>query len=400
MLQKLNAARKNHMNSFQLLERLVAFPTISRDSNLDLIEFTRWFLTENGAECRLVHNEDHNKANLFASIGPKEKPGVMLSGHTDVVPVDGQRWASDPFHLSQSSDLLFGRGTTDMKGFLACALNAAALASTKRLATPLWLAFSYDEEIGCVGVRRLIDVMTADGMKPLCCVVGEPTSMQVATGHKGKTALQAACTGRAAHTAFAPNALNALHLACDFVGILRDLQCQLEADGASDSDFEVPFTTVHAAKISGGVAANIVPADATVDFEIRNLQEDNPADLIQTLRDSAARIAANAKKSAPEADISIHVTNSYPGLSTNPNETIVPFVQSLANGNSVTKVAFGTEAGLFSERLGTPTVICGPGSMDQGHKPDEFISRQQMELCDAMLSALVDRLVEGMPPVS
>ncbi|MCY3879003.1 MAG: acetylornithine deacetylase [Rhodobacteraceae bacterium] len=386
------------MNSLQLLDRLIAFPTVSRDSNLELIGFVRGYLESLGARCRLVFNSERTKANLFASVGPPNSPGVLLSGHTDVVPVDGQDWTSDPFRLTRIGDRLYGRGTADMKGFLACALSAAAAASGCRLTIPLWLAFSYDEELGCIGVRRLIDVMVEDGLQPLFCIVGEPTSLAVATGHKGKTSLQAICRGKAAHTAFAPRAVNALHLACDFVGALRRVQTEILAEGASDPEFEVPCTTLHAAGISGGIAANIVPDRSVVDFEIRNIAADRPSGLIERLtRDAVAIVAATG---VPETDagIRLQIINDYPGLATDADNWAVTFVRSLAGSNSSCKVAFGTEAGLFAERVRTPAVICGPGSMEQGHKADEFISYRQMQRCDAMLAELVKHLESGSIP--
>ena len=387
------------MNSVQLLERLVAFPTVSRDSNLELIHFVSEWLENRGVRCRLVHSEDRRKANLFAAAGPSGMPGVLLSGHSDVVPADGQNWSTDPFRLAARGNRLFGRGTADMKGFLACAMRAAALAAKRRLRTPLWLAFSYDEEIGCIGVRRLIDVMVEDGLRPLCCIVGEPTSMQVATGHKGKTALRAVCRGEAAHTAFAPRALNALHLACDFVGLLRGLQETIETGGAADPEYAIPYTTLHAARIRGGVAANIVPDRAVVEFEIRNIAADDPEFLVAGLRTDADKLQARFRQQSDRAEIIVRAINSYPGLDTDPDSGVAAFVKSLTGGNATAKVAFGTEAGLFHQRVGTPAVICGPGSMEQGHKADEFVSRNQLERCDRMMSALLTRLEAGVPPL-
>lgn len=382
-------------NSIEILEKLIAFPTVSRDSNLELIEFVRAFLSARGIASWLVHNETGTKANLFASIGPSGRSGILLSGHTDVVPVDGQNWTTDPFSLARVGDLLFGRGTADMKGFIACALRAAGLASRRRLKTPLWLSFSYDEEIGCIGVRRLIDIMFDKQLTPACCIVGEPTSMEVATGHKGKTALRAECFGQAAHTAFAPLAVNALHLACDFVGCLRQAQDELAEGGSSDSDYTVPYTTIHAARITGGIAANIVPDNCTVEFEIRNIGADDPAKLLANMDACANKIGENARKLTSEARIELSVANSYPGLDTPVNSDVVKLVQALTAGAGTVKVAFGTEGGLFASRFSTPVVICGPGSMDQGHKPNEFISIQQLGRCDAMLDGLLDRLELG-----
>jgi acetylornithine deacetylase len=213
-------------DSLAILERLIAFPTVSRDSNMGLIGYAREQLSAVGVASRLIANAEGSKANLFATIGPPDQAGVILSGHTDVVPVDGQHWSSDPFTLREAGGRLYGRGAADMKAFLACALHAALTAAEKPLVRPLHLAFSYDEEVGCLGVRDMLPVV-ADIARPVCCIVGEPTSMQIATGHKGKVFAHATCRGRSAHTAFAPQAVNAIHLACDLVGELRALQERL-----------------------------------------------------------------------------------------------------------------------------------------------------------------------------
>lgn len=384
------------MNTIELLEKLVAFPTISRDSNLDLIGFVKDYLGRHGIASTLIHDETGRKANLYATIGPQGRPGVMLSGHTDVVLVEGQEWSSDPFCLRRSEGRLHGRGTADMKGFLASALVAARDAAKRPLVTPLHLAFSHDEEIGCVGVRRMIDVLEQSPIRPRFCIVGEPTSMAVAVGHKGKTALRATCSGREGHSALAPLAMNAIHLAADFLAEIRSLQDELAASGAQDGDYDVPYTTLHVGRIAGGVALNIVPNRCELDFEIRNLAEDDPTALLDRLARSAEEIVASARRTAPEADIRIETVNAYPGLATRKDAEVVAFVKSLTGANDTIKVAFGTEGGLFAERLSVPTVVCGPGSMEQGHKPDEYVTEEQLARCDAMLGVLIQRLEAGL----
>jgi acetylornithine deacetylase len=385
------------MDSIHILERLIAFPTVSRDSNLDLITYVAHALREHGIASQLVPSHDGRKANLFATVGPADRPGIMLSGHTDVVPVDGQNWTVPPFALTERDGKLYGRGTADMKGFLACALAAAINASKKQLKTPLHLAFSYDEEVGCLGVRSLIEVMRSAPYRPLLCIVGEPTSMQVATGHKGKIAARAICKGREGHSALAPLALNAIHLGCDFISALRREQDRLAREGARDGDYDIPYTTVHVGKINAGVALNIVPNLCQIDFEIRNVAEDDPEAILDGLRAEAARVAAEASSLAPEAAIEIEIVNSYPGLVTPASSKAVAFVKSLTGANGTIKLAYGTEGGLFSRDLGTPTVVCGPGSMAQGHKPDEYVSIEQIRRCDEMLARLVDRLINANP---
>ncbi len=329
-------------------------------------------------------------------MGPQGRGGVLLSGHTDVVPVEGQAWSVPPFALTRRDGRLFGRGAADMKGFVACALRAALLGARRDLRTPLHLALSYDEELGCLGVPSLIDLLARTPVRPILCLVGEPTEMRVATGHKGKVALRATCTGRAAHSALAPSGLNAIHLAADLLRRLRALQDRLEREGPRDADYDVPFTTVHAGRIAGGVALNIVPDRCVLDFEVRNVVEDDLAALRRGIEAEAEALAAEARLRAPEAGVAIEELFSYPGLGTPPDAWAVRFVQSLSGANGTVKVAFGTEGGLLSERLGVPTVICGPGSMAQGHKPDEFVTEEQIVRCDAMLDALLLRLEGGL----
>lgn len=382
------------MDSIRILEKLLAFPTVSRDSNLDLIGYVADLLDAHGIACQIIHSEDGHKANLFATIGPADTSGTMLSGHTDVVPIDGQAWTLPPFEMTERDGRLYGRGAADMKGFVACALGACLKAAKMTLRTPLHLALSYDEEIGCIGVRSLVDMLRTAPQRPLLCIVGEPTDMQVATGHKGKLAARAVCKGREGHSALAPLALNAIHLGCDFVAVLRREQDRLAREGARDGDYDIPYTTVHVGKITAGVALNIVPNLCQVDFEIRNVAADNPREILDGLRKEAARIATEASAIAPEAAIDIDITNTYPGLDTPANSQAVAFVKSLTGANNTIKVAFGTEGGLFSRDLGTPTVVCGPGSMAQGHKPDEFVGVEQMRRCDDMLENLLRRLAD------
>lgn len=384
------------MESIAILERLVGFPTVSRESNLDLIEFARDFLADCGVESLLVPDETGRKANLYATIGPRDRAGVMLSGHTDVVPVEGQTWSGDPFSLTARDGKLYGRGAADMKGFVACALQAARSAATRDLATPLHLALSHDEEIGCVGVRRLIDVLEATQPRPAFCIVGEPTGMAIARGHKGKVAALATCIGREGHSALAPKAVNAIHLACDLVAEIRRLQARISEEGARDPDYDIAYTTLHVGRIAGGTALNIVPNRCDVSFEIRNLAGDDAEALLGEIGTAAERIAGEARSRAPEAAIRIDIVNSYPGLDTPADAEVVALAKSLTKTDGMMKVAFGTEGGLFAQRLGIPTVVCGPGSMAECHKPDEFVSVEQIGRCDAMLAALIDRLETGL----
>jgi acetylornithine deacetylase len=383
------------MNSAEILNKLLSFPTVSRDSNFDLVRFVVELLDGHGIEHTIIASEDGHKANLFAAVGPNDVSGVMLSGHSDVVPVDGQDWTVPPFAMTQRDGRLYGRGAADMKGFVACALSACLKAKKRDLKTPLQLALSYDEEVGCLGVHSLVSMLRMAPHRPRLCIVGEPTDMHVATGHKGKVAARAVCRGRAGHSALAPLALNAIHLGCDFVAALRDEQKRLMSDGARDDDYDVPYTTVHVGKFNGGVALNIVPESCQVDFELRYIARDDPDDIIGRLRRAADRIAAKGALVAPEAAITIDIVNAYPGLDTPPDSEAVAFVKSLIGANETIKVAFGTEGGLFSRDVGTATVVCGPGSMAQGHKADEYVTIEQLGRCDQMLDNLLERLESG-----
>lgn len=381
------------MNTKDILAQLIAFPTVSRDPNRALIDWVAALLRDHGIDSTLIPDASGHKANLYATVGPKNRPGVMLSGHTDVVPVDGQDWTKPPFELTEAEGRYYGRGTTDMKGFCAAAIHTAIEAGKRPLKTPLHLALSYDEEIGCIGVRSLVDMLEAAPLRPAMCIVGEPTGMQVASGHKGKVALRATCSGEEGHSALAPLAMNALHLAIDFANAVRTKQAEIATTGNQDQDYDVPYTTLHLGRINGGTSLNIVPNLATVDFEIRNLAEDDPKSILAELQASADQIVAGAGHKA--AAITISESFSYPGLLTPQNSDVMAFVRSLTGSNGSIKVAFGTEGGLFGARLGIPTVICGPGSMMQGHKPDEFVSLDQMAKCQAMLTNLLTRLEQG-----
>lgn len=390
------------MKTREILEKLVSFPTISLTPNMSLINYVKELLSDKNITCQIVTDETATRANLYATVyGTNLSPntcksgGVLLSGHSDIVPTEGQNWTMDPFELREENGKYYGRGTTDMKGFLASAIHTALNASTRALKAPLHLAISFDEEIGCVGVRHLIEKLKETPIKPLFCIIGEPTSLGVATGHKGKTALRATCVGLEGHSAMAPQFLNALHLGADFVRALQLIQDDIAQNGVQDSDYDIPYSTIHVGKMSGGVALNIVPNQCILDFEIRNLAADDPVSIIEKIRHSANEITLRAREKAACADIQIEVVNSYPGLDTAPGANIVTFVKSLRGENRNFKIAFGTEGGLFDQMLNIPTVVCGPGSMDQGHKPDEYITISQLDECDVMLETLISKLEEG-----
>ena len=383
------------METREIFARLMEFDTVSSRPNMALMDYVGSLLAGAGIAAHLIPDATGGKANLFASVGPLGVGGVMLSGHTDVVPVEGQAWTKPPFALTEADGRLYGRGAADMKGFCAAAVAALVRAAKRPLKVPLHLALSYDEEIGCMGVRSLIDMLDAAPVKPRFCIVGEPTGMQVATGHKGKVALRATCVGREGHSALAPLALNALHLAADFVNAVRRVQADVATNGLQDGDYDVPYSTLHVGKLNGGVQVNIVPNHAVIDFEIRSVAGEDVGGLIDRLKGEAEAIVAPLRAGFPEAEIRVERLWDYPGLGTPSDAAVVNFVKGLTGANGTMKVAFGTEGGLFDARLGIPTVICGPGSMAQGHKPDEFVTVEQMDRCEAMLEALIARLETG-----
>lgn len=378
-----------------ILDRLIAFETVSHMTNLPLMRFVQDVLTQAGIDSTLIFDETGQKANLFASVGPRDVPGVILSGHVDVVPVEGQTWTKPPFALTQEGTRLYGRGTTDMKGFDACAIAMMLEAATRDLKVPLILALSYDEEVGCRGVGSMIDAMADWPVRPRLCIVGEPTSMEAAIGHKGKVALRVTCTGRAGHSSLAPMALNAIHMAMDFGAAVRELQASVAADGPFDADYDVPYSTLHIGKINGGVQVNVVAHTCVIDMEIRSLAGDDPAGLIAQLETAAAAIIAPLRHDFPEAAIVIERLWDYPGLGTAPDAQVVSFVKGLTGGNSHLKVAYGTEGGMYAKALGLPTVVCGPGAMAQGHMPDEYIELAQLDRCEAMLAKLLAQCEAG-----
>lgn len=378
--------------TLSVLEKLIGFDTTSGNSNLELSAYVDAFLRECGFRVHRIEDPTGEKTGLYAQIGPDEDGGVLLSAHTDVVPVDGQNWTKDPFRLTRDGRRLFGRGTTDMKGFVASSLALAKRAAATDLREPLKIVLSYDEEIGCVGLQRMLDRLAPMVGMPRACIVGEPTQMQIATGHKGKAALRATCHGQAGHSALAPNFANALYMATDFVSALRQLQKAYAETGQRDEEYDVPYTTLHVGLLQSGTALNMIPERARMTFEYRHLAQDHSETILGQIREAANNVARRYENIHPDARIDIEQYNAYPGLETTHADELVSYVQDLAQRKGTTKVAFGTEAGFFSD-LGIPTVVCGPGSMSgQGHKPDEFIEVDQLAACDAMMDRLLDDL--------
>ncbi len=376
-----------------LLEQLVAFDTTSRNSNIDLIEFARGVLEPCGATCMTVPSPDGRKANLFATIGPEDRGGILLSGHSDVVPVDGQDWHSDPFELVELEGRLYGRGACDMKGFLAVVLAAAPAFAAAALDRPLHIAITYDEEVGCLGVPVLIEAMRGMAMIPELCIVGEPTGMDVAIGHKGARAYTARFRGRASHSSLAPLNVNAVENAAELVTRLTALGRRFQLEGPFDHDYDVAHATVHTGVMHGGTQVNIVPAHCDVEFEYRPLPEqdgDLPESLIRGwLNDEIGPVMASIDD---RCGVQLERSYAYPGLATARDAAVTRLAQELAGSGDLIKIAFGTEAGCYSEALGLPSVVCGPGSIRQAHQPDEYVELSQLAACERFMDRLRERL--------
>ena len=378
-------------DSTQMIEKLVGFPTVSRESNLELIDFVHEYLRAYDADVRLTFDDDRRKANLFATLGPRRDGGLVLSGHTDVVPVQGQAWDTDPFKLTEKDGRLYGRGTSDMKSYIAIAL-ALLPEYAARLNKPLHFALSYDEEVGCIGVGRLIKDLQQAKLRPAGCVVGEPTLMTPVIAHKGKKSYRCAVRGLAAHSAYAPSAVNAVEAAADAVSHLKRMARRSRDKGPHDHGFDVPHTTIHTGVIRGGTALNIVPHECTFDFEFRYLPSADPEVFFDELEGYVrSEIEPEMKAIDPRSGFEFIQLSEIPALDTRSETEIVSLVQDLTGVHDVGKVSYGTEASQF-QRAGIPSVVCGPGSIEQAHKPNEYIEVEQVRACERFLAKLMDRL--------
>jgi acetylornithine deacetylase len=376
-----------------MIERLIAFNTVSRDSNLGLIEWVRDYLQGFGAKTRLTHDASAKKANLFATLGDSNKPGLILSGHTDVVPVDGQEWHTDPFAATERDGKLYARGSADMKGFIGIILAQApkfvAALNDRRLDAPLHYALSYDEEVGCLGVRGLIADLEEQGIRPAGCVVGEPTSMQPIIAHKGTHRFRCAVHGREAHSSYVTHGVNAIEYAARLVVFIRQLADRLAQLEQRDYGFTVPYSTLSTGLIQGGIAANVVPKDCVFQFDLRTLPQAKPDTLYQEIRRYAELLAAEMRGIDPAAGIDLQWVSQTVGLAAAESDAIVQWAMQLSRNPSVGKVSYGTEAGLF-QKMGVPTVICGPGDIAEAHRPNEFVALDQLAQCESFM----DRILE------
>jgi acetylornithine deacetylase len=378
-----------------MVRQLIEMPTVSRDSNLDLIHWIRDYLKTLGVESQLVHDASGKKANLYATLGPQDQPGIVLSGHTDVVPIDGQEWDTDPFRLTEKDGKLYGRGTSDMKSFVALALSLAPKFAAAKMQMPLHFAFTYDEEVGCLGAKRLIEVLRDMPVKPKACIVGEPTEMQVIGQHKGKKSWRVDVRGFECHSSLTHMGANAVEAAAELIAFIKALARKKRDQGPYDAEFAPPYTSLHTGVVHGGTALNIVPKDCSFLWEIRYLPiDDMEAIYAEVVAYAREKLEPEMKAIDPAAGFSFAEVSQFLGLATADEAPIIALAKSLTGANRAAKVSFGTEAGLFSE-FGIPTVVCGPGSIEQAHKPNEFITLEQLALGEAFLEKLLDKLKAG-----
>ncbi len=375
-----------------ILARLIGFETVSKDTNLSLIEWADHYLRGLGAQTDITTNGDGTKANLFATIGPDIDGGVVLSGHTDVVPVEGQDWSSDPFAAAERDGAIYGRGACDMKGFLACALGLAPRFAEADLARPLHQALSYDEETGCLGAPVMLARLAETGRKPGACIVGEPTAMKVIEGHKGCHEYTTRFQGLEGHGSMPDAGVNAAEYAVRYVAELIATADQMKARAPEGSPFDPPWTTISTGAIRGGIAHNVIPNQCEVDWEFRPVTPEDTAYVKDRIWSYAESVLLPAMRAVhPAADIQTEVVGEVTGLEPLPDSRAVELVAQLTGSNVTGTVPFGTEAGLF-QALGIHTVVCGPGSIEQAHKPDEFVTLDQLSQCLAMIERLLPRL--------
>jgi len=375
------------------LRDLVAFDTTSRNSNLPLIDHVEAKLAALGAVCERIPNADGTKANLHARFGPAVDGGVILSGHTDVVPVDGQPWSTDPWSLTEKDGLLYGRGTCDMKGFSACILALAPAFAAAELKKPVHIALSYDEEVGCLGAPALIDRIMEGPVKPAIVVVGEPTDMKVVTAHKGLFSLTVKLRGREAHSSLVRDGACAVTHAVPLMQYLVDEAAKMEAAAPADSPFNPPYGTLTIGQMHGGTALNILALEAEFASLMRPAPWDDVKAIEKGLRERAAAIEAKMRESAPEARIEIKVRSDVPAFAPEVDGAAERLARQLTGDNSTRVVSYGTEAGQF-QAAGLSVVVCGPGSITQAHQPDEFVAIDQLDQCCVFMEKLV-RVLEG-----
>ena len=373
----------------EMIDKLISFDTTSFKSNLNLIHFVRDYLADHGVESHLVMNEEGTKANLYATVGPNIEGGIVLSGHTDVVPVKGQPWDTDPFTVVEKDGKLYGRGTCDMKSFFAMGLALVPEMLERGLKQPVIFALSYDEEIGCMGAPFMIEEIVRDLPKPRAVIVGEPTSMEVVTAHKGMMHCEVRVTGREAHSSLIENGVSAVMTSARLITFIEDMMKENKAHANADSPFVPPYTTCHVGVIHGGTADNIISRECSFSVDIRTIPEDHGPDFLARIRTYADELLVDMRKIAPEADIEVIQGTFTPGLKPEIDGEAERICRHITGDNGTHVVSYGTEAGQF-QGVGFSVVVCGPGSIDQAHRPNEYISLDQVAEGEKFLRKLVD----------
>jgi acetylornithine deacetylase len=377
------------LDAVAILERLVGFDTVSANSNLALIDWVADYLDGCGVKSALIGNADGSKANLFATIGPEGRGGVILSGHTDVVPVAGQAWDSDPFRLAAHDDRLYGRGTADMKGFIALALAFLPQALAWPLKIPLHLALSYDEEVGCLGAPALIRALPEGNARPRLAIIGEPSEMRVANAHKGIQFLRTRVTGHEAHSSAPERGLNAIAAAAEIIGEIVRIAGECRSAALPDSRFDPPYTSFNIGRIEGGTAVNIIARDCVFEWEFRAVPGEDHAALRRRIEHFVERdLLPRMRAAHPDAAVTTETAALVPPLVPDPASPAEALACALSRANETTTIAFATEAGLF-QAAGIPAVICGPGSIDVAHQPNEYITRAQLAAGGEFLDRLL-----------
>ena len=390
-------------NSIDWLTRLIAFDTVSRHSNLALIEDVQSYCEQLGLSVDLTFNDAKNKANLFVTVPAGENAdkvgnGLVLSGHTDVVPVDGQAWTSEPFNATIRGDKLYGRGACDMKGFIACALTllpkAVALSNSGQLRRPLHLALSFDEEVGCLGAPLILADLKARGITPDYCIVGEPTNMAMVVAHKGIAVYRCRVHGKSAHSSLTAQGVNAISYASRLIGYVDTLAEEISHRDDNDALFDVPYSTLSVGTIQGGTATNIVPNLCEFTFDYRNLPHMTQEDILLPIQAKVAELSAQMQACAPETGIELMQEESVPAMTDNESSELQALIAALTGDDKRHKVAYATEGGQFTNS-GIPTIICGPGSIEQAHKADEYVELSEIERCDSFLQRLLESCSTG-----
>jgi acetylornithine deacetylase len=390
--------RPGDLVGLSLIRQWIGFDTTSRESNLALIEWTRAYLEGYGAQSTLTFDDERRKANLFATLPARDgnvtSNGIVLSGHTDVVPVDGQPWDTPPFEATLKDGRLYGRGAADMKSFSAIGLAFVPELMRRGLERPLHFALSYDEEVGCIGVRRLIADLVERGVKPAGCIVGEPTGMQIVVAHKGKMSWRCRVRGREAHSALTPFGVNAVQIACEIAAYIAERARRFEGGPHQDDAYDVPYSTAHVGVIRGGTAVNIVPRDCAFEFEIRHLPLDDPHAFFADVQRFAATFLPRMHAVDPTTCIEFDHLSTLPGFDTQDGSTIAALGKACTEAHDLGKVSFGSEASLF-HNAGIPTVLCGPGHIAQAHQPNEWVGLDQLARCEAFMRKLADHVCSG-----